>query len=362
MVFNALLAISGEEKVDMSGLSLTEESLDEKYSHRSYGEIKELIGKSSYGESAKMTALLIYGVIAKAESTVHGTEMEDIHFHEVGRNQAIENIMGISVLLEKLEIDGVRCSPIHDGKGFVQCSHGKIPVPVPAVMAMRDHCDYTFVIDDVETEMVTPSGLGILLGIGARPVSGMPRGEVLATAEVKGQRNTGKGGLTIVLVQSEEEEKMEAKPVKNTELIEAIKNAKENPSQENTVTMLNQVVKARLLAPISLDRPPVTSGEDGEVVLEKDTQVSFEMIKATNGDLYYPVFTHGPEMKKCATEKDQHSLIVNFQDLANMVLNQEKEIKGFVIDPLGQNICFTSDMIKGMLSDMKSEDKNKDMN
>lgn len=145
------------------------------------------------------------------------------------------------------------------------------------------------------------------------------------------------------------------KPIRNDSLLASIKLTKEEASQENTVKLLNEVVRAKLLAPITLDRDPVIEGEDGQVVLEKDTTISFELIKANNGDLYYPVFTHGEELRKCSQEKNQHSMIVSFEDLANMILGQSKTVRGFVINPMGDNICFTADMIEGMISEMKKE-------
>lgn len=144
-------------------------------------------------------------------------------------------------------------------------------------------------------------------------------------------------------------------PVRNDSLVESIAAAKKDGSRENTVHMLNEVVRAKLLAPITLDQEPIVEGEDGQVVLEKDTTISFELIKANNGDLYYPVFTHGEELRKCSTEKNQHSMIVNFEDLANMILNQGKVVRGFVINPMGDNICFTQEMIQGMIDDMKKQ-------
>lgn len=144
-------------------------------------------------------------------------------------------------------------------------------------------------------------------------------------------------------------------PIRNDSLLESIHKAKQDASQENTVKMLNEVVKAKLLAPVSLDREPEASGEDGQVVLEKDTTISFEMIKAQNGDLYYPVFTHGEELRKCSADSNQHSMIVNFEDLANMILSQSKVVRGFVINPMGENICFTSEMIDDMMKEMKKE-------
>ncbi|MCB6994202.1 SseB family protein [bacterium 210820-DFI.6.37] len=145
------------------------------------------------------------------------------------------------------------------------------------------------------------------------------------------------------------------KPIRNDSLLASIKKTKEEASQENTVKLLNEVVRAKLLAPVTLDRDPVMEGEDGQVVLEKDTTISFELIKAKNGDLYYPVFTHGEELRKCSQEKNQHSMIVSFEDLANMILKQSKTVRGFVINPMGDNICFTADMIEGMINEMKKE-------
>ena len=144
-------------------------------------------------------------------------------------------------------------------------------------------------------------------------------------------------------------------PIRNDSLLESIHKAKQDSSLENTVILLNEVVKAKLLAPVSLEREPEASGEDGQVVLEKDTTISFEMIKAQNGDLYYPVFTHGEELRKCSADSNQHSMIVNFEDLANMILSQSKVVRGFVINPMGEIICFTSEMIDDMMKEMKKE-------
>ena len=146
-------------------------------------------------------------------------------------------------------------------------------------------------------------------------------------------------------------------PVNNPELKDAIKAAKQNPSTETTVRLLNEVVKARLLVPVSMDRDPEYDAKINEVILEKDTQISFELIKSGNGDLYYPVFTGGPEMKKCEIDKDQHSLIVNFDDLAAMLLQPQNAVAGFVINPMSDNICFSTEMIAAMKKDMEKENQ-----
>lgn len=146
----------------------------------------------------------------------------------------------------------------------------------------------------------------------------------------------------------------ELTPIRNDELLESIHTVQKEPSTDNIVKMFNAVVAAELLAPITLDKDPTM--EENDVFLEKDTTISFELIKAANGDLYYPVFTHGEELKKCSKEQDQHTMKVTFEDLANMILNQGKVVKGFVINPMGENICFTADMIEGMIASMREED------
>ena len=136
------------------------------HGHASYQDVLHVIEHSLVSEQVKETARSIYGVIARAEASVHGATLETVHFHEVGRREAIENIIAIAAALEELGVEEVFCSEVHDGYGTILCSHGEIPVPVPAVAAMMKESDLTFATDDIPTEMVTPSGLGVLMGIG----------------------------------------------------------------------------------------------------------------------------------------------------------------------------------------------------
>lgn len=167
---------------------------DHHHAHgRSYSKVKELIENSSFSPAAKNTALKIYAHIAKAEASVHGATLATVHFHEVGRDEAIKNALGIGMALEKTAPDKVLVSSICDGKGTVKCSHGEIPVPVPAVMALRENCSYSFETADINMEMVTPSGLAALMGIDAEP--GELVGTVVKQAEARGGRNTSRDGL-----------------------------------------------------------------------------------------------------------------------------------------------------------------------
>lgn len=161
------------------------------HSHRSFREIEAMIRKSSLTGAIKDTAVAIYEAIGEAEAKVHETDLDHVHFHEVGRDTAIMNIIGAAICLEVLQIGRITCSDLHDGTGFIECSHGRIPVPVPAVRALLEGTSYRLVQEEVETEMVTPSGLGILKGIQALPVSAIP-GKILATGIGFGKKDTGR--------------------------------------------------------------------------------------------------------------------------------------------------------------------------
>ena len=172
---------------------------------RSYDEVKSIIAGSRFPEAAKAAAAAVYANIARAEAKVHGATLETVHFHEVGRDEAIINALATGMAVSYIDADEIRTSAIYDGKGTVVCSHGEISVPVPAVMALRENCSYDFRTADVNTEMVTPSGLAGLMGIGAEPVE--PGQDLLAEAktiketEAKGGRDTGRPGLKAYILE-----------------------------------------------------------------------------------------------------------------------------------------------------------------
>lgn len=144
----------------------------------------------------------------------------------------------------------------------------------------------------------------------------------------------------------------EAEPVRNPELKKAMALAKEQPSAENSAAMLNQVVRASLVIPVEIDRKPEYDQESGDIIFDKDTEIRFELIQSGNGDLYYPVFSDGEEMKKCGVGNDQMSILINFDDLAAMLLQPQNTVSGFVVDPMGSNMIFTADMVAAMKKEM----------
>ena len=131
------------------------------HEHRNLDDVNAVIDKADITENAKNLAKKIFKIVAEAESKVHGKDIKDVHFHEVGAIDSIADIVSFSVLFDDLSPDKVYFSTLTDGQGFVTCQHGKIPVPVPAVCEIAAAYKLPLKISDNDGEMVTPTGAAI---------------------------------------------------------------------------------------------------------------------------------------------------------------------------------------------------------
>jgi len=145
--------------------------------HTHMSDIEHIIGDLNVSDKVKEHALAVYGLIAEAEAKAHGKPVTDIHFHEVGTMDAVADIVGVCVLLEKLDPDSIIASPLATGSGQVRCAHGILPVPAPATAHIIEGIP-TFG-GDVEGELLTPTGAALLKhfceSFGARPVMTVDR-------------------------------------------------------------------------------------------------------------------------------------------------------------------------------------------
>jgi len=171
-----------------------EHSHEQIHSHanaRNLYDIIQIIDRSSIKAKAKEQAIAIFTEIAKAEATVHGKSLKEVHFHEVGAIDSIADIVGTAICMEYLKIDRVCCSVIQDGHGFIECQHGLLPVPVPAVSQMLVGSILSLVSGDTQGELVTPTGFGILKA-SASSCGKMPNMKVEQVGYGFGKKNTGK--------------------------------------------------------------------------------------------------------------------------------------------------------------------------
>ena len=134
------------------------------HSHDSHGrnltDIRKIIDDSNLSKSVKEKSKEIFLNLAKAEAKIHGSDINEIHFHEVGAVDAIVDIVGSVLGLEMLGVDKIFASKLHIGNGFVECDHGKMPVPAPATMELL--ADTPIYSEGIEAEMVTPTGAAII--------------------------------------------------------------------------------------------------------------------------------------------------------------------------------------------------------
>ncbi len=130
--------------------------------HRSYLEVREIVEEMGLDPEIERDALAIFELLGEAEASVHGENLEDIHFHEVGADDAIADIVGAVLLVDDLEPDRVVTTPLSTGGGTVSMSHGQYPVPTPAVVEIAQRADWSLRGGPVDAELLTPTGAAIL--------------------------------------------------------------------------------------------------------------------------------------------------------------------------------------------------------
>ncbi len=132
----------------------------EHHNHRHLNNVYKIIDAADIPESAKNKARGIFHRLAEAEAQVHGTSVEEVHFHEVGAIDSMIDMIGAAWLIDRLGITKTYSTPVTTGHGFVETQHGKLPVPAPATQILL-HGMVT-VSGECEGEMSTPTGAAIL--------------------------------------------------------------------------------------------------------------------------------------------------------------------------------------------------------
>src|SRR5881296_653481 len=127
---------------------------------RGLKEIREIIRKSAISESAKRTAISIFEALGAAEAKIHNSDIETVHFHEVGAVDAMVDIVCAAVGAEILQVDEIICSPLNVGGGTVKCTHGTFPVPAPATVELLK--GVPVYSSGIQAELVTPTGAAIV--------------------------------------------------------------------------------------------------------------------------------------------------------------------------------------------------------
>ncbi|MDA9994090.1 LarC family nickel insertion protein [Burkholderiales bacterium] len=127
--------------------------------HTPFVKIRDMLSHSTLESGVRQTAIDIFCLLAEAEAAVHGKSIETISFHEVGEWDSIADIVGAAFLIDRASATWtIGALPL--GRGTIDTSHGKLPVPTPATVSLLE--GFSFDDDGLDGERITPTGAAIL--------------------------------------------------------------------------------------------------------------------------------------------------------------------------------------------------------
>jgi uncharacterized protein (TIGR00299 family) protein len=147
---------------------------------RTYPEVVDVVEGMELSSAVERDALAVFRRLGVAEASVHGTDLHDTHFHEVGADDAVADVVGACLLFADLDVDRVMTTPLATGDGTVSTGHGTYPVPAPAVAAIAAEADWSIRGGPVARELLTPTGAALLAEF-ADGVDRLPTLDVHAT-------------------------------------------------------------------------------------------------------------------------------------------------------------------------------------
>jgi uncharacterized protein (TIGR00299 family) protein len=122
--------------------------------------LMEILDRSGLDDAVATKSAAVFRTLAEAEAKVHGIAVEKVHFHEVGALDTIVDVVGTIIALHQMRVLKLVSSPLPMGRGFVNCAHGRLPLPAPAVCELlRDIPVYGV---EIQQELVTPTGAALI--------------------------------------------------------------------------------------------------------------------------------------------------------------------------------------------------------
>ncbi len=163
--FHAVLKLKRGSKTEKCETQFVEDHHHHAHGHahgRNFADIKKLIHSSTLSDWVKQKAVAVFRRIADAEGKIHGHPPEEVHFHEVGAVDSIVDIVGGCVALEMLGRPRVLAAPVVEGTGWIDCAHGRFPLPAPATLEILGARGVAVSQCDEPHELVTPTGASLL--------------------------------------------------------------------------------------------------------------------------------------------------------------------------------------------------------
>ncbi|CAN5637108.1 nickel pincer cofactor biosynthesis protein LarC [soil metagenome] len=130
--------------------------------HRHLSDVRQIIQAGNLPEPVQKRAIAVFTRLAQAEAGVHGSTIEEVHFHEVGALDAIIDIVGVCAGLHALGIERLYASGVPLGEGWTMTAHGRVPLPAPATLSLLATAQAPTRPAPGAGELVTPTGAALL--------------------------------------------------------------------------------------------------------------------------------------------------------------------------------------------------------
>jgi hypothetical protein len=169
---------------------------------RHWRELRELLGRATLADPVRQSALATLEALARVEAQVHGVEIDDVHFHEIGAADTLVDVLGVALALDALGVEEVVASPVAVGSGTVATEHGEMPVPAPAAALLLE--GVPIVPGPATGELTTPTGAALLRAFvtGYGPVPAMT---LRRTGTGCGTRDLGMPNICRIMIGEPEE-------------------------------------------------------------------------------------------------------------------------------------------------------------
>jgi pyridinium-3,5-bisthiocarboxylic acid mononucleotide nickel chelatase len=127
---------------------------------RTFASIRRLLDEAALPDAARELAQRMFHRLAVAEAAVHGRDLEQVTFHEIGAVDSVVDIAGTALAITMLDVDRSFASPVPTGMGMMRSEHGAMPIPAPAVVELLRGAP--LFSKGVPVELTTPTGAAIL--------------------------------------------------------------------------------------------------------------------------------------------------------------------------------------------------------
>ncbi len=192
-------------------------SFERQHYHRNLADILALIEAADFPPKASELASAAFKLLAAAEAKVHGCSIGEVHFHEVGAVDSILDICGVMLSLDYLQIEQVYCSALPLSEGSVECQHGRIAVPAPAVVQLLK--GMILAPSGCRGELITPTGAALLKAVAAEQQT--PCFRLLSVGAGAGTKELAEANILRVMIGEIDDSKDESVDVLRTNIDDA---------------------------------------------------------------------------------------------------------------------------------------------